>query len=143
MLLVDVNVLIYALREDAVEHVRYLTWLERLLNGDQSFAMSGVALSGVVRVATHPLVYATPTPVGTVLDFLTEILNAPGCAQLNPGPRHWWIFDGLCRSLRLTGNLVPDAWFAALALESDSEWITTDRGFARFPGLRWRHPLDG
>jgi hypothetical protein len=55
--------------------------------------------------------------------------------------RHWDIFTGLCRSAGVKGNRVPDAYLAALAIESGSEWITTDRDFSRFPGLRWRHPL--
>jgi len=58
-----------------------------------------------------------------------------------PGPRHWEIFDRLCRAVDARGNLVPDAYLAALAVESGSEWITGDRDFSRFPGLRWRHPL--
>ena len=93
-------------------------------------------------MATHPLVFVPPTPVDAVFDFLAELVNAPGCVLINPGPRHWWIFDGLCRQLKLGGNHVPDAWLAALAIESESEWITTDRDFSRFPGLRWRHPLE-
>ena len=52
-------------------------------------------------------------------------------------------FTGLCQSLPAAGNLIPDVWFAALAIESDSEWITTDRDYEKFPGLRWRHPLPG
>jgi predicted nucleic acid-binding protein len=59
-----------------------------------------------------------------------------------PGDRHFAVFTELVRKVRARGNLIPDAWFAALAIETGSEWITTDRDFARFPGLRWRHPLD-
>jgi predicted nucleic acid-binding protein len=58
-----------------------------------------------------------------------------------PGVRHWEIFDRLCRAAGAKGSLVADAYLAALAIESGSEWITTDRDFSRFPGLRWRHPL--
>jgi uncharacterized protein len=143
LLLVDVNVLVYALREDAPRHIEYSNWLDRLVNGERRFGVSSTVLSGVLRVATHPLVYRTPTPTELVLDFLGEIVNAPGCEQISPGPQHWWIFDQLCRTLKLTGNSVPDAWLAALAIESGCEWVTTDRGFARFVGLKWRHPLDG
>jgi hypothetical protein len=60
---------------------------------------------------------------------------------LAPGERHWDIFQRLCREVNAKGNLIPDAYLAALAIESGSEWITTDRDYARFPGLRWRHPL--
>jgi predicted nucleic acid-binding protein len=61
---------------------------------------------------------------------------------ISPGSRHWGIFVDLCRKVGAKGNLIPDAYLAALAIESGSEWITTDRDYARFPGLRWRHPLD-
>ena len=57
---------------------------------------------------------------------------------VQPGPRHWDIFANLCEQAGTTGNLVPDAWFAAMAIESGCEWITTDRDYARFKGLRWR-----
>jgi hypothetical protein len=60
---------------------------------------------------------------------------------LVPGERHWDIFQRLCREANAKGNLIPDAYLAALAIESGAEWITTDRDYARFPGLRWRHPL--
>ncbi|MEN8376929.1 MAG: PIN domain-containing protein, partial [Gemmatimonadota bacterium] len=59
-----------------------------------------------------------------------------------PGPRHWSIFRDLCEAVDARGNLVPDAYLAALAIENGAEWITTDRDFTRFPGLRMRHPLD-
>ena len=61
---------------------------------------------------------------------------------LAPGERHWDIFQRLCREANAKGNLIPDAYLAALAIESGAEWITTDRDYARFPGLRWRHPLN-
>jgi len=61
---------------------------------------------------------------------------------LAPGKRHWAIFTRLCRDVEAKGNLVPDAYLAALAIESGCEWVTTDRDFARSSGLRWRHPLD-
>ncbi|MCG5051467.1 MAG: PIN domain-containing protein [Myxococcales bacterium] len=54
------------------------------------------------------------------------------------GRRHWDIFSELCLKFRATGNLVPDAYFAALAIESGSEWITSDAGFGRYPNLKWR-----
>jgi len=62
--------------------------------------------------------------------------------SVQPGGRHWDIFTRLCRNVSARGNLVPDAYLAALAIESGSELITTDRDFSRFPSLRWRHPLE-
>jgi predicted nucleic acid-binding protein len=58
-----------------------------------------------------------------------------------PGQRHWTVFQDLCVAAGAVGNLVQDAWFAALAIEFGCEWITTDRDYARFPGVRWRTPF--
>jgi predicted nucleic acid-binding protein len=76
------------------------------------------------------------------LTFVEHLRGQPTCVVVAPGPRHWQIFTSLCQTRGVRGNLVPDAYFAAMAIESGSEWITTDRDFARFPGLRWRHPFD-
>jgi hypothetical protein len=59
---------------------------------------------------------------------------------IQPGERHWDIFKRICTEADARGNLAPDAWFAALAIESGCEWITLDRDYARFPGLQWRVP---
>jgi predicted nucleic acid-binding protein len=75
------------------------------------------------------------------LAFANLLVDQPHCQVIQPGARHWGIFAGLCRRARASGNLVPDAWFAALAIESGCEWITTDRDYARFEGLRWRAPF--
>lgn len=66
----------------------------------------------------------------------------PNAVAIAPGGRHWQIFTRLCAEAKTRGNLVPDAYLAALAIESGSEWISTDRDYMRFPELRWRHPLD-
>jgi predicted nucleic acid-binding protein len=76
------------------------------------------------------------------LDFTEAIRSRPNVVPVAPGPRHWGIFARLCRDAGVKGNLVPDAYLAAMAIESGSEWITTDRDYSRFPGLRWRHPLE-
>ncbi|MEJ7803133.1 MAG: PIN domain-containing protein, partial [Candidatus Limnocylindria bacterium] len=78
---------------------------------------------------------------GRALKFTDALRSQPTATVLAPGPRHWQIFGRLCREAGAKGNLVADAYHAALAIESGSEWITTDRDFSRFAGLRWRHPL--
>lgn len=141
MLLFDVNVLVYAHREDAENHIAYREWLETVINADAAFAISELALSGFVRVVTHPKVFVKPSPVGDALAFAGQLRDQPNCVLLQPGPRHWDIFRRLCLESGVKGNLVPDAYLAALAIESGSEWITTDRDFSRFKDLRWRYPL--
>jgi uncharacterized protein len=116
--------------------------LQDVLNADSAFGMSDLVLSGFVRIVTHPAVFDPPSTIARAMAFVEQVRNRPQCVSIAPGPRHWGLFASFCRSTGATGNRVPDAYFAALAVESGCEWITTDRGFARFPGLRWRHPFD-
>jgi uncharacterized protein len=141
MRLVDVNVLVYAFREDSVDHSRYRSWLADLLNGDEAYAASEIVLSSFVRVVTHPRIFPMPTPVSAALRFVETYRSQPNCVLVAPGPRHWEIFATLCREAEAKGNLVADAYLAAMAIESGCEWVTTDRDYRRFPGLRSRHPL--
>lgn len=131
----------YAHREDAPEHERVKAWLEKAVNGRDPFGLSSHALSGVLRIVTHPRVFDPPSPIDVALEFVESLRARPNCVEVAPGPRHWEIFTGICRSTGATGNEIPDAYFAALAIESGSEWITIDRGFSRYEGLRWRHPF--
>jgi toxin-antitoxin system PIN domain toxin len=141
VLLFDVNVLVYAHREDADNHAAYREWLEGVINADAAYAVSEIVLSGFIRVVTHPKVFVKPSSLGDALVFAEQLRDQPNCVVLQPGPRHWDIFRRLCMDSGVKGNLVPDAYLAALAIESGSEWITTDRDFSRFKGLRWRFPL--
>jgi toxin-antitoxin system PIN domain toxin len=138
----DVNVLVYAHREELPEHAACLGWLAQLVEADAAFGLSELVLSGFLRVVTHPRVFKTPTPLEQALAFVSVLREQPNCVQLDPGPRHWEIFERLCRECGAKGNLVADAYLAALAIESGCEWVTTDRDYSRFEGLRWRHPLD-
>jgi toxin-antitoxin system PIN domain toxin len=143
MILPDVNVLVYAHREYAVDHPRYRQWLEEILQNGQPYGISDHVLSGFLRVVTHPRVFTPPSPIRSALDFVRQVREQPNRHAIAPGSRHWQIFTGLCQSLSAAGNLIPDIWLAALAIESGCEWITTDHDYERFPGLRWRHPLTG
>ncbi len=141
MQICDVNVLVYAHREDVPNHRRYRAWLEELVNGEQAYGVSDVVLSGFVRVVTHPKVFTRPSPLRDALTFCDQIREQPGAVHVRPGERHWDIFRRLCTEGAARGNLVPDAFLAALAIESGSELVTTDRDFSRFGGLRWRPPF--
>jgi toxin-antitoxin system PIN domain toxin len=142
MILVDVNILVSAHRQDADRHSEIKAWVETSLQEPAGLAVSDLVLSGFLRVVTHPKVFTKPTPLAIALEFLEDFRSRDEVHILEPGPAHWRIFTSLCRKVEARGNLIPDAYHAALALDSGCEWITMDRGFARFPGLRWRHPLD-
>jgi uncharacterized protein len=141
MILMDVNVLVYAHREDTTDHSAYRDWMEETINGGGGYGVSELVLSGFVRVVTHPKVFERPTDLAMALDVANQIRGQPQAVSIRPGPRHWSIFEKLLCVSEAKGNLVPDAYHAALAIESGCDWITTDRGFSRFPGLRARHPL--
>jgi toxin-antitoxin system PIN domain toxin len=142
MILIDVNVLVYAHRADAPDHKAMKAWLESVLNDSQAYGMSDLVLSGFLRIVTHPAVFSPPSAMHDALAFCREVRDQPHCVHISPGARHWDIFADLCAITGMKGNLVPDAYFAALAIESGSEWITTDRDYSRFPKLRWRHPFE-
>ncbi len=142
MILLDVNVLVYAHRRDAARHDEYRNWLELVLTGAQPYGISDLVLSGFLRVVTHPRVFRDPTPLGKALAFASGVRDRPNRVRVEPGMRHWDLFREVCRRAEARGNLVPDAYLAAMAIESGAEWITTDRDFSRFVGLRTRHPLE-
>ncbi len=141
MILPDVNILVHAFRSDAPDHAACRTWLNGIVNGDASYGMAPQVLSAMIRVVTHPKVFAIPSGLDEVFQFCDILLTQPHCVIIQPGERHWEIFVRLCIEANARGNLVPDAWFAALAIESGCEWITLDRDYARFSGLRWRTPM--
>jgi uncharacterized protein len=143
MILTDVNVLVYAHRSDAPEHDAYRRWLEAVINGDQAYGVSDLVLSDFLRIVTHPRVFAVPSDLASALAFVHEVRDQPNAVSIAPGPRHWEIFGRLCEATGAKGNLIADAYLAALAIDSGSEWITTDRDYSRFPSLKWRHPLAG
>ena len=129
MLLADVNLFIYAHRPESPRFDEHKAWLTTALSGDEPFGISEQILSGFLRIVTNHRVFRDPTPPDVALDFC-------------PGREHWRIFENLCRELGARGNVIPDAFLAAMAIEVGATFITTDAGFARFPGLRWRRPFD-
>lgn len=141
MILCDVNVIVYAYRVESPDHERYAGWLRETTANEHAFGLSQLVLSRFLRIVTHPRVMKLPAPLAAAFAFTEALRSRPNAMTLDPGARHWSIFERLCRDARATGNLVPDAYLAALAIEHGAEFVTTDRDFARFPGLRWRHPL--
>jgi len=141
MSLMDVNIRVYAHREDTTDHPAYRDWVEETLNSGGAYGVSELVLSGFIRVVTHPKVFERPTPLAVALDFVNQIRGQPQVVPIRPGPRHWTIFEKLLRASDATGNLVPDAYHAALAIESGCDWITTDKAFFSCARLRARHPF--
>jgi len=140
MILPDVNVLIDAFRTDAPHHTLCKFWLDSVVLNEARFGLSPLTLAAVVRVTTNRRTYVRPSSSHEAFSFCEDLLRQPHCQTVEPGERHWDIFRRLCIETETRGPIVTDAWYAALAIEWGCEWITLDRDFARFPGLRWRLP---
>ncbi|MBW3565702.1 MAG: type II toxin-antitoxin system VapC family toxin [Acidobacteria bacterium] len=142
MLLPDVNVLIYAHREDSTpEHPAFASWLRELATGQAPFALSVLALGGVVRIVTNPRIFVRPSTLEEAFAFIGELVMRPQARVVAPGPKHMQIFERLCRQSGATGKLAADAQHAAVAIEHGCTLVTTDADFNRFPQVRWQHPL--
>jgi toxin-antitoxin system PIN domain toxin len=137
----DVNVLIYAFREGAPNHLAFRRWLEETITAESAFGLSDLVLSAFLRIITNQRIFNPAEPLDTALAFVDGLRSQPNCVIVTPGPRHWPIFTDLCRNANARGNLIPDAYLAALAIESGCELISRDRDFGRFAGLRWRPPF--
>lgn len=140
MMLPDVNVLIYAFRKEVPQHAACRAWLNAAVLGEERFGISPLTLAAVVRVTTNRRTYAEPSSFDDAFGFCQDILDQPHCQIVEPRERHWQIFRRLCAETDTRGPIVTDAWYAALAIEWGCEWVTLDRDYARFPGLRWRTP---
>lgn len=141
MLLFDVNIYVYAHRADSPHHQTTRAFLEEALNGEAPTGHSPQALAGFLRIVTHLRIFITPTDQPTALAFVESILALPHTLLVNPRGKHWKIFSELCRKTGAKGNLIPDAWFAALALEHGATWVSTDGDYTRFPGLTLHNPV--
>jgi toxin-antitoxin system PIN domain toxin len=141
VILVDVNVLVYACRRDAVRHREYKAWLGDALGGGEAVGVAPESLAAVIRITTHSRVWKAPLTAEQAFAFVDAVRAAPTAVPILPGADHWRVFATLCKESGARGNLVSDAWMAALAIEQGCTLITTDRDFVRFRGLRTKHPL--
>lgn len=142
MILPDVNLLIYAYNRDAPHHVEARAWWEELMNSGDPVRIPWAVSLGFVRLMTHRAVMVAPLDGPSALAHVRAWLARSGVESLDPGPQHLDILGRLLVALGAAGNLTTDAHLAALAIEHQCELHSNDTDFARFPGLRWRNPLD-
>jgi uncharacterized protein len=143
MILVDANVLIYAIDEDAPQHPPARKWLEQAFGGLEPIGLPWVVLLAFVRLVTRPAIVRHPLSTQAALAYVDEWLSLPAVATVAPGPGHWGILRTLLASAGTAGNLTTDAHIAALALELSAPICTADRDFLRFPGVRVVGPFAG
>jgi toxin-antitoxin system PIN domain toxin len=142
MYLADVNILVNAYRPDQEHHEESAEWLDALVAGESRFAVCDQVLASFLRIVTNPRFVFDPDPLADALDFAETFRAQPHCVVVSPGFDHWTIFTRLCREAGTRASLVPDAYLAALAIEWGCEWVTYDRDFSRFKGLRWSTPSE-
>lgn len=140
MIIPDVNVLVHAWRKESDDHDVARTWLEDAVSAGEPLGIPAVVATGVIQVLTLR-VPGLAMAIGDVIDRVTELRSATGVVIASPGTHHWGIFADLCRTTGATGNLVPDCYLAALALEHDATLCSRDQFFGRIPGMRWTEPF--
>jgi len=141
MILLDVNLLVYAYDANSRQHTQARQWWENQLNGSQMIGLSWVAVLGFIRLLTNPRIYQQPYSAEDVVAIVDSWLQQPHVKIIHPSDQHFTKLAGLLRHLGTAGNLTTDAHLAVLAMERGLILQTTDADFARFPGLKWNNPL--
>lgn len=140
MILLDVNVLLAAHRDDHPHHHLVHPWLEALAGGGEPFIVPDFVWASFVRLATNRRIFTIPTPLADAFAFLRALRGQANHVALHPGEGHLGIFENLCRDADAAGDLAPDAYLAAIAVEHACVLVSLDRDFARFAGVTWRRP---
>ena len=141
MILVDANLLIYAIDESAPRHDDAKRWLEDVLSGREAVGFAWTVLMAVLRLITNPMIFDTALSIEEATARVEEWMANPTAVTLEPTQRHLSVLRGLLLPLGTAGNLVPDAHLAALAIEHGGVVASADHDFGRFKGLRWFDPL--
>jgi hypothetical protein len=141
VILIDANILVYAVNKDAPQHARAKSWLEKAISGTETIGIPWTVLLAFLRLTTRPGLFRDPLRIGEAFDLIDFWLEQTSVSIIHPGPRHGAIMRELLEPLGTGGNLTSDAHLAALALEHRAELCSSDRDFQRFPGLKWRNPL--
>ena len=141
MIVVDANLLLYSYYPRADQHEASRRWLEATLSGSELVRVAWLTLWAFLRISTNPRVFEHPLSVPAAEAAVSSWLAQPCVGLVEPGERHWEILRGLMRDGQTVGPLVTDAALAAIAIETGATLFTTDRDFARFPGLKWTNPI--
>lgn len=141
MILPDVNVLVNAHRQDTEDHERYADWLARAMVGTEELALTEMTMTGFLRIVTNARIFTEPATLAQALAFVDTLRGARRARWLVANVAVWTTLTEIAGTdPRVRGNIVPDAWLAALARAHGSRLATADRGFARFAGLDWFDP---
>ena len=141
MIVIDTNLLLYAYSAPSSKQEKAQAWLEKTFSGGEPVGLPWQVISAFLRIASNPKLPRLRRPVEEVTRVVDEWLSQATVQVLVPGDDHWSIFRRMMLEGQASGDLVSDAQIAALTVEYGGVLHTTDRDFARFPGLRWKNPL--
>ena len=141
MILVDANLLIYAIDTDASLHLPAREWLEEAFSGTTRIGLPWIVLLAFLRITTRPRLLVRPLSLGEATDYVDSWLEQPFVESVSPGPSHWGILRSLLAASGTAGNLTSDAHLAALAIEHKAAVFSTDHDFGRFPGVKHVNPV--
>lgn len=141
MIILDANLLIYAYNRGSMKHPAARAWLERVFSGSEPVGLPWQTISAFVRITTNVRLSGNPLTAEAAVEIVDRWLEQPNVQALGPGEQHWPLFRQMLVEGQAFGDLTSDAQLAALAIEHGGVLHTTDRDFARFPGLRWTNPI--
>ena len=142
MILIDINLLVYAYRVEAERHDGAARWLTATMSGTQEISLIDEVLAGFVQIVTNPKIFGDPAPTRHALGFVEALISSPRARWTSSSSATWRTLRALVDGDRgLRGNLIPDTFLASVAIAHGMRLATCDRGFARFAGLEWFDPL--
>ena len=141
MILVDANLLIYAINKDLPQHNLARGWWESALSGEEAVGLPWIVILAFLRITTHSRILARPLSPEAALAYLQEWLDQPCTRAVAPGQAHWQVLRNLLDATGTAGNLTSDAHIAALAIEHGGTVFSADNDFRRFPGVKHVNPL--
>ncbi len=142
MIVLDANILLHAYEGSSTHHAKAQPWLEHLFSGSDPVGLPWQTVSAFLRIITNPKLTGTRLSAQQATQIVDQWLDLPNVRMLVPGDDHWKLFRRMIVEGQAPSALVSDAHLAALTIEYGGVLHTTDRDFARFPGLRWTNPLN-
>ncbi len=141
MILVDANLLIYAEDSLSPHHEEARKWWDAQLSGISAICLCWTVISAFIRISTNRRVFEHPLSIQEATQRVQSWIDQPSTRIVNPTEQHWQIFQDLLKRGQAWGNLVSDAYLAALAIEHGCVLCSTDSDFSRFPKVKWKNPL--
>ena len=141
MISLDVNVLVYAFRQDSVKHEECRDWLTKQIRNRNGLVLIDIVLVGFLRICTHSKIFREPSSISEATNFLTVMISNPNVTLTSSTPETWHMFSRILDKTNVQGNKISDAWLAAIAMERNATLISTDSDFNLFPNLKLLNPF--